>query len=195
MTSSQSGEEGGSRISKRLTGLRERTFAPFVFRDFRILWLAILLRSGPFWLEQVAWPVLIVELTGSALLLGVALAAWMGPILILSPLAGVIIDRYPRRLVVGASLATNMIGSGVLFLLLLFDQAAAWHVLIFAAMSGLALGFFNPARRAILPALVPDSALRSAFALSQTSRTVMCSAGALLAGLLLAFADFTWILG
>ena len=195
MTSSQSGEDGGSRISERLTGLRERTFAPFAFRDFRILWFAIFVRSGSLWLEQVARPVLIVELTGSALLLGVALAAWMGPNLILSPLAGVIIDRYPKRLVIGGSLVTNIVGSGVLFVLLLFDRAEAWQVLVLAAVSGLTLGFFHPARRAMLPALVPQSALRSAVALSQTGQTVMRIGGAMLAGLLLAFADFTWIFG
>ena len=195
MTTDQSGNDGGSGFTGRLAGLRERTFAPFAFRDFRVLWIAIFLRSGSLWLEQVARPVLIVELTGSALLLGVALAAWMGPNLVLSPLAGVIIDRYPRRLVILGSLVTNIIGSGVLFLLLLFDQAEAWHVLVLAGVSGLTLGFFHPARRAMLPSLVPDTALRSAVALSQTGQTVMRIGGALLAGLLLAFADYTWIFG
>ncbi len=43
--------------------------------------------------------------------------------------------------------------------------------------------------------MVPASALRPAVALSQTANTVMRIGGALLAGLLLAFADFVWIYG
>lgn len=183
------------RIRGALGAWWERTAEPFGYRDFRVLWLAIFMRQGSSWLEHVARPVLVLELTGSPILLGVALAAWMGPSLILSPINGVIIDRYPRRLVMLVSLLANLVGASVLFVLLLLDQVVLWHVLLLAAVSGLTVGLFHPARRAMLPAIVPDSALRSATALSQASSTSMRIVGALAAGLLLAFADFTAIFG
>ena len=170
-------------------------FAPFSSRDYRVLWLAIFLRSAALWLDQVARPVLIYELTGSAVLLGAVLAARMAPNLILGVFAGAIVDRYPRRTVLVCSQAGNVVAAGILFLLLLFDLAAAWHVILLAAMAGVNIAFFQPARQAILPAMVPASALRPAVALSQTANTVMRIGGALLAGLLLAFADFVWIYG
>ena len=183
------------RIRTALAAWWERTSEPFAYRDFRVLWLAIFMRQGSSWLEQVARPLLVLELTGSPLLLGVALAAWMGPSLLLSPINGVIIDRYPRRLVVLVSLLANLVGASALFVLLLLDQAVLWHVLVLAAVSGLTVGLFHPARRAMLPAMVPESALRSANALSQAGETSMRIVGALAAGLLLAFADFTAIFG
>ncbi len=121
-------------------------FAPFSSRDYRVLRLAIFLRSAALWLDQVARPVLIYELTGSAVLLGAVLAARMAPNLILGVFAGAIVDRYPRRTVLVCSQAGNVVAAGILFLLLLFDLAAAWHVILLAAMAGVNIAFFQPAR-------------------------------------------------
>ena len=170
-------------------------FAPFASRDYRVLWLAIFLRSGALWLDQVARPVLIAELTGSAILLGAVLAARMAPNLILGLVAGAIVDRYPRRAILVLSQAGNVVATGAMFLLLLFDVVDAWHVIALAALAGVNIAFFQPARQAILPSMVSSAALRPAVALSQTANTVMRIGGALLAGLLLEFADFTWIYG
>ena len=175
--------------------LNPETFAPFAYRDFRVLWLAIFIRSAALWLEMVARPVLMVELTGSAFLLGAVLAAYMAPNLVLAPFAGVIIDRYPYRVVLVGSFVATIVSSGILFVFLLLGQAEGWHVIVLAAVSGVSSGFFNSGRRAMLPILVDKSHLRSAMALSQTGQTSMRMGGALLAGLLLRFADFTWIFG
>ncbi len=170
-------------------------FAPFASRDFRVLWMAIFLRSGALWLDQVARPVLIAELTGSALLLGAVLAARMAPNLILGLFAGAIVDRYPRRTILFLSQAGNVVATGLVFLLLLLDLVEPWHIIALAALAGVNIAFFQPARQAILPVIVPAGALRPAVALSQTANTVMRIGGALLAGLLLEFADFTIIYG
>ena len=171
------------------------TFAAFGYRDFRVLWMATFVRSAALALELVARAVLIVELTGSAVLLGAVLAAWMAPNLLLSPFAGAIVDRYPyRRALIGSFLA-NAVASGVLFFLLIVDQVQSWQVIALSALSGIGFVFFNLARRAMLPVIVESSHLRSATALSQTGQTSVKIGGALLAGLLLSIADFTWMFG
>ena len=171
------------------------TFAAFRYRDFRVLWTATFVRSAALALELVARAVLIVELTDSAVLLGAVLAAWMAPNLLLSPFAGAIVDRYPyRRALIGSFLA-NAVASGVLFILLIVDQAQSWQVIALSALSGIGFVFFNLARRALLPVIVESSHLRSATALSQTGQTSVKIGGALLAGLLLSIADFTWMFG
>lgn len=55
------------------------TFAAFRYRDFRVLWTATFVRSAALALELVGWAVLIVELTGSAVLLGASLLALSRP--------------------------------------------------------------------------------------------------------------------
>ena len=182
--------------ARRLFGLVQgETFAPFGYRDFRVLWLMVFVRSAALWLETVARPVLIVELTGSAFLLGVVLAAYMAPTLLLAPIAGIIIDRFPHRAVLVGALTANIVSSALLFILLLLDVAEGWQVIVLAVVSGSSTGFFHPARRAMLPGMVEQPHLRSAVALSQTGQTSMRIGGALMAGLLLMFADFTWIFG
>lgn len=198
------GEDGGQKDGgqgasgpqpRRFGVLNPETFAPFRYRDFRVLWLMVFVRSAALWLETVARPVLIVELTGSAFLLGAVLAAYMAPTLLLAPIAGIIIDRYPHRAVLVGALMANIISSGILFVLLLLDLAEGWQVILLAVVSGCSTGFFHPARRAMLPNMVEQSHLRAAMALSQTGQTSMRIGGALMAGLLLLFADFTWIFG
>ncbi|MCY3558668.1 MAG: MFS transporter [Chloroflexi bacterium] len=171
------------------------TFSAFSYRDFRVLWAATFVRSAALALELVARAVLIVELTGSAVLLGAVLAAWMAPNLLLSPFAGAVVDRYPYRRVLIGSFLANAAASGVLFILLIVDQAQSWQVIALSALSGIGFVFFNLARRALLPAIVEASHLRSATALSQTGQTSVKIGGALLAGLLLSIADFTWMFG
>ena len=171
------------------------TFAAFGYRDFRVLWAATFVRSAALALELVGRVVLIVELTGSAVLLGAVLAAWMAPNLLLSPFAGVVVDRYPYRRVLIGSFLANAAASGVLFLLLIADQAQSWQVIALSALSGIGFVFFNLARRALLPVIVETAHLRSATALSQTGQTSVKIAGALLAGLLLSIADFAWMFG
>ncbi|MCY3567881.1 MAG: MFS transporter [Chloroflexi bacterium] len=175
--------------------LNPETFAAFSYRDFRVLWLATFVRSAALAIELVARAVLIVELTGSAVLLGAVLAAWMAPNLLLSPFAGAIVDRHPYRRVLIGSFLTNATASGVLFVLLIIDQAQSWQVIALSALSGIGFVFFNLARRALLPVIVESSHLRSATALSQTGQTSVKIGGALLAGLLLSIADFTWMFG
>jgi len=171
------------------------TFSAFSYRNFRVLWTATFVRSAALALELVARAVLIVELTGSAVLLGAVLAAWMAPNLLLSPFAGVIVDRYPYRRVLIGSFLANAVASGVLFVLLIVDQAQSWQVIALSALSGIGFVFFNLARRALLPVIVESAHLRSATALSQTGQTSVKIGGALLAGLLLSIADFTWMFG
>ena len=138
---------------------------------------------------------LIAELTGSALLLGAVLAARMAPNLLLGVFAGAIVDRYPRRRILVLSQTGNVLSAALLCILLAAGWVEAWQVILLAAVSGANIAFFQPARQAILPAMLPSSAMRSAVALSQTANTVTRIGGALLAGLLLEFADFSVIYG
>lgn len=131
--------------------LNPETLAAFSYRDFRVLWTATLVRSAALAQELVARAVLIVELTGSAVLLGAILAAWMAPDLLLSPFAGAIVDRYTYRRVLIGSLLANATAAGVLFILLITGQAQSWQVIAVSALSGIGFVFFSLARRAAAP--------------------------------------------
>lgn len=105
-------------------------FAGFGYRDFRVLWLATFVRSAALALELVSRAVLIVELTGSAVLLGAVLAAWMAPNLLMIGLiatAGVSL--------VGISLAPHL---AVVAVCVFFATACVYNMVTVANLALLA---------------------------------------------------------
>ena len=141
-------------------------------------------------MDQVARPVLVFELTESGFLVGTVIAARMAPNLILGMFAGSLIDRYPRRGVLVVSQFVNALTAVALVPLLLAGVVEAWHVIALVAIQGINIAFFQPARQAILPSLVPPAALRSAVAMSQTAQHSMRIVGGVLGGVLLALTSF-----
>ena len=85
------------------------TFRALRFPGYRYLWLGQLGHSATMWMEQVVRPLLILELTGSALQVGLVVSVRMIPQLLFGLLAGVIADRYNKRLVLMSSQLVTMI--------------------------------------------------------------------------------------
>lgn len=71
------------------------------------------------WVETVAQALLVLHLTHSGTVLGLTTAARYAPILLLSPYAGLLVDRHSRRRVLlatqaGLSLVSAVLGASVL---------------------------------------------------------------------------------
>ena len=150
-------------------------------------------RAAAQWMDQVARPVLVFELTDSAFLVGAVIAARMAPNFLLGLFAGSLVDRYPRRNVLVASQILNGIASLALVPLLLSGWIEAWQVIALVSLQGVTIAFFQPARQAILPALVPVETLRAAVAMSQTAQHSMRIVGGIMGGVLLAVTSFETI--
>src|SRR5215203_4318000 len=128
----------------------------------------------------IALVVLVVEITGSASAVGGALVARLLPT-IASPLAGVLADRFDRRIVlVGSDLARAVLVLGLVFA----RDLATIYVLVF--LMGLARTVFNPTVRAAFPSVVGGGDLSRANALISGTFSVSETAGPALGGLLVA---------
>jgi len=131
-------------------------------------------------ISMVALVVLVVEITGSASAVGGVLVARLLPTLA-SPFAGVIADRFDRRII----LVTSDLARAVLVLGLVFTRdLATIYVLVF--LTGLARTFFNPTIRAAFPSVVGEGDLTRANALMSTTFSVSETLGPVLGGLLVA---------
>jgi MFS family permease len=137
------------------------------------------------WLYLVAILVVVYAESDSALLLGVIGAARILPYVLLSVPAGVVVDRYERRVV----LLITDVGRGVLMLVLaglvLADGPIALVIAISIAAACLST-FFGPAIAALIPELVDESELASANAAWATLDNLAFIIGPALAGLLIA---------
>ena len=144
------------------------------------------------WVETVAQGLLVLHLTHSGVLLGLATATRYLPVLILSPYAGLLVDRLPKRRV----LLVTQAGLGFVSLLLgvavLTGEIQLWQV--FAL--GIAFGTFsaadNPARQAFVPEVVGPSLTRNAVTLNSTLVNVARVLGPTIAAVVVDTAGIGW---
>jgi MFS family permease len=130
--------------------------------------------------SMVALVVLVVEITDSASAVGGVLVARLLPTLA-SPFAGVLADRFDRRVILVASdLARAFLVLGLVFT----RDLATIYVLVF--LMGVARTLFNPTIRAAFPSVVGEGDLTRANALMSTTFSVSETLGPVMGGLLVA---------
>ncbi len=161
-------------------------FGALAQRDFRLLWLGMLVSQTGSWMQLVTTNWLLWELTQSPLMVGLNGLFRSLPFIAMSLYAGALADRLDRRRLLMAANAVNMVfplGLGVVAALGLL---APWHLYLVAALSATVDSFDSPARQALIPALVPRAQLLSALGLMSSVRRATSLIGPALGGLLLA---------
>jgi len=149
--------------------------------DFRNLWFGQIISLLGDWFNLIGSAALIATLTGSGLAIsGLFVVRMLAPFLI-SPLAGVVTDRYDRRMILIASDLSRAVI--VLGFLLVHDAGMVWLLYTLTALQLAVSGFFDPAKNALLPDVVARRQLGAANALSSVTWSVMLAFGAALGGL------------
>ncbi|WP_245651260.1 MFS transporter [Paramagnetospirillum marisnigri] len=139
------------------------------------------------WIQSVAMSWLVYRLTGSAALLGVTAFLTQAPQLVVSPLAGLIIDRFDRRRLFLAVQALMITQAAALAVLTALDMVQPWHLVALAGVFGVLNSVDTPLRQTMLSQLVDDrSHLRNAIALNASLFNSARFVGPPLAGLILA---------
>jgi MFS family permease len=155
-------------------------------RNFNLYWLGVILSQVGTRGAVAANLYQVYDLTGSTLLVGGVGAAQAVALLVLSPLGGVYADRLDRRRLLQATQVTAMLVALGLALLTATGQVRPWHVFLSALLTTAAATFDQPARQALIPAMVPREELPEAIALLNPSRELAILVGPALAGLLIA---------
>ncbi|GAB4213292.1 MAG: MFS transporter [Roseiflexaceae bacterium] len=158
----------------------------FAWPSFRWLWAATLISSLGDWLGFVTLNLHVYALTNSATALAGLLAVEAIPALVLGPLAGIAVDRYPRqRLMIGAHLLAALV-----YALLPF-ASSLWAIYLLAFLARSASSIFVPAERALVPTLVPREQLLGANAALSMVIHLSLVFGPALAGVLVATTGVT----
>ncbi|MDZ5445018.1 MFS transporter [Micromonospora sp. 4G57] len=155
-------------------------------RDFNLYWTGVVLSQIGTRGTVAANLYQVYQLTDSIAYTGLVGAAQAVALLVLSPLGGALADRVDRRRLLQAAQAVAMLVAVVLAWLTLTDRAQAWHVVLSVVLTTAAATFDQPARQALIPALVPKNQIAQAIALLNPSRELAILVGPLLAGLLIA---------
>lgn len=177
-------------------GMRLRqTFVAFRERDFRIFWVGQLVSVTGTWMQAVAQGWLILLLTGSPFVLGVAAAARSLPVLFLVVPAGIVADRFDRRLIIIATTVVAMVASTALAVLTLAGSIDVAMVLFLAAVLGVTNAFEMPARQSFVSEIIAKRDLANAIALNSLLFNSARVIGPALAGILVAVVGPGWAFG
>lgn len=144
------------------------------------------------WTETVAQALLVLALTRSGLWLGLATAARYLPVLLLTPYAGLIVDRADKRTVLVITQASLAAISLILGALVLLGVIQLWMVFAVALVFGSLTALDNPARMALIPEMVGPRLIRNAVTLNSTLVNVGRAVGPVVAAVLLAGVGVGW---
>ena len=153
--------------------------------NFRWLWGGQVVSLLGDWFNLIASAILVAELTGSGLALGVLFTIRMLAPFFMAPIAGICADRYNRKhLLIITDLARAVIVIGFLFVR---DAGDIWLLYALTVLLFGVSGFFSPARSAILPDITTAQELGTANTLGAATWSVMLAVGAAIGGLTTGF--------
>lgn len=159
-------------------------------RDFRVLWSAQVVSDVGDGLTATALLLLVNHLTGSAAALAAMAIALAVPPLTIGLIAGTYADRWDRRRIM---LASDLL-RGLLVLGFVFVDSVdrLWLLYLLAFLQSSAGTFFNPAKGAIVPRVVPVEGLLAANSLAQATRMICAVIGTGIAGVMVGVAGVYW---
>lgn len=168
-----------------------RGFGALRYGNFRWYFASQVVSVSGTWMQTTALGWLVVQLTGDGVALGTTLALQYGPLLILGPWGGSLVDRYNvRRLVLFAQASAGVLAL-VLFALASAGLATMPVIYLISFLMGLNGVIDNPARRALVSELVPSSELASAVSLIGVLVNGSRVVGPAIAAVLIAFVGTT----
>jgi MFS family permease len=162
------------------------TFQALEVRNYRIYATGTLISNTGTWMQRVAQDWLVLQLTHSGSALGITTGLQFLPFLILSPLAGLLADRYPKRRMLAMTQASLAITAGMLGLLAVTGLAQPWHVFVLAFLFGCGTSFDTPARQSFVVEMVGRDQLANAVGLNSASFNVGRIVGPAVAGFVIA---------
>ena len=138
-------------------------------------------------MQQIAMSWLVYRLTGSVFLLATVTFMAQIPILLVTPLMSVFVDRFDRQKILILTQSLSMVQALSMAVLTLSGVIEVWHILILSLLIGCINALDNPTRQAFYPSLVAKEHLSNAIALNSAvingSRLIGPAVGGVLIGI------------
>jgi len=173
-------------------GIMGRTFSSLRHRNFRLYFIGQMVSNTGNWLTNVAITLLVLKITGSGLRVGVLAACQYGPMMILSPYAGALADRFSKRRSLIVTQTLEMAQSIGLAIVAFLPHPPLIALYVLALAGGIFLAFDNPLRRSFVTEMVSPEDLSNAIVLYSTIVNGSRIFGPALAGALIVSVGYGW---
>src|SRR5438874_2354869 len=158
--------------------------------NYRNTWLAQVVSEIGDYFNNVAVFALVMDQSGSGLVVSGVMLSRAIPAVLAGPVAGVLLDRLDRKRIM---IASDLIRAAVaLAFVLTIHQPRPWLLYLLSAVLMFASPFFTAGRAAILPTIATPGELHAANSLTQTTQWATLTAGTLLAGWSAAKLGYAW---
>ena len=163
-----------------------KLFLPLSNRNFRFLWGGSILSYVGGQLTLIAFPWLVLRLTGDSLAMGAVLAVAGIPRAIFMVFGGAVTDRFSALTVMIWTNWFRLVLMLGLAFLVYTESIEMWMVFVVAFIFGVADAFFWPASLAIIPKVLPTELLTAGNSLQQGLAQISQMLGPLMAGVIIA---------
>jgi MFS family permease len=148
--------------------------------NYRNTWLAQVVSEVGDYFNNIAVFALVMEKSGSGMVVSGVMLSRAIPAVLAGPLAGVLLDRMDRRRIMIASDLVRAVVAAAFVLTI--HQPRSWMLYVLSALLMFASPFFTAGRASILPTIATPAELHAANSLTQTTQWATLTAGTLLAG-------------
>jgi MFS transporter len=132
----------------------QNTNRPTGMFGFTIVWLGQIISVLATNMSVFALTIWVFEETGSATALGLMQVFFITPLLIITPFAGVLVDRHNRKLMMMVSDLTAGLATIAILILQAFGVLEVWHLYVAAIFQGLGNAFQWPAYSAAISTMI-----------------------------------------
>ncbi len=164
------------------------------FRYFLILWIGELIATVGSGLTAFALSVYIFRITQSASSVALMMLLAFLPTILLSPLAGVLADRFDRRMLMIIGDGFSALGPVIILFASMMGTLATWHIYLGVTISALFSALLEPAYKATITDIVPEDQYSKASGLVQLAGASRYLLAPVVAGFLLAWTNIQTIL-
>lgn len=161
---------------------------------FTLVWIGQLISIMATTMSQFGISVWVYEKTGSATALGLAQVFYITPFLLISPVAGVMIDRYNRKLMMMLSDLGAVCATLFVLVMNMAGVLEIWHLYAAGAVTGLFSAFQWPAYSASISLMVPKEQLGRANGMMSLLESAPAVLAPVLAGVLYSLIGLTPLL-
>jgi MFS family permease len=163
-------------------------------RDFLLIWFGQLVSGVGSRLTSFALGIWVYQTTGSTTRFALVFVALAVPALLITPIAGALVDRWDRRRTMIVCETVSAITMLALVALFATGWIALWHIYVGVAITALTNAFLQPAYSASIPLLANQDQLTRVNGMVQTGNGVALIGGPLLAGVLVSTISMSGVL-
>jgi MFS family permease len=168
------------------------TFSALRHPNYRLYFTGQLIASAGMWMQSIAQGWLVFQLTHSEMALGIVACAAGIASLLLSPFAGVVVDRFPRRTLLLCTQTVQMTLAFVLAFLVFSGTVQVWHIVLMAFLLGVSNSVDAPARQSFVKDMVGSEDMSSGITLNSMMINGARIVGPAAAGVLLVTVGAAW---